>query len=375
MNIVSYIHPTRTYQPCTGIGKHMNNMLLGLKNRDDMSLSLLFSQQWLTLNGRLDSRSPLHSLPFTTFPSAENPTERKWKLMGFPRMDRYVPQDTDWLYTPMETYIPLTKCPVAVTIHDIQAFETDLLWSNTWKHRWFAYKWSQWVQKTLNDCRVVFTVSEFAKQRMVALLGANPKKIEVIGNGVDPSFFEIAKIAPASLNLSFDRPYIMIVGGLKYIKGGDYVLAVAQTLRQRKSDLHIIVVGNSDAKYVSAVQEYPNITLLGMLADRELHPLLRCASSLLFLSLYEGFGIPALEAMAVGIPAVVSDRGSLPEIVGDAGIVVDPTNAEAIADILQDIHQIPRLRDEYIQRGHQHASIYTWNSCVDRLVNAFQVYA
>lgn len=350
-------------------------MLLGLSDRDEIALKLLFSQQWLTPNGKLDPLSPLSPFPFTTFPTAENSTERTWKLVGFPRMDKYIPNDTDWLYAPMQTYIPVTKCPVAVTLHDIQAFEPNLPWSHTWQHRWFAYKWGRWVRKALTDCRVVFTVSEFSKQRMVDLLGADPQQIAVIGNGVDAAFFEIAKIDPASLDRPTESPYIIIVGGLRQKKGADDVLAVAQVLRDRQSDLQIIVAGSSEADYVAAAQDHPNITLLGMVSDLDLPRLLRCASSLLFLSPYEGFGIPALEAMAAGIPAVVSDRASLPEIVGDAGIIVDPTTTEAIVDILVDLDRMPQLREEYIQRGHHHAAIYSWSTCVDRLVTAFHTFS
>ena len=375
MRVVSYIHPIRTYLPCTGVGKHINNMLLGLSDRDEIALRLLFSQQWLTLDKQLDPLSPLSPLPFTTFPTAENTTERTWKLLGFPQMDRYIAADTDWVYAPMETYIPVSKCPVAITIHDIQAFEPNLPWSQTWQHRWFAYKWGSWVQKALTDCRVVFTVSEFSKQRMVDLLDANPNKIEVIGNGVDSSFYEIAKIDPASLQPPIDSPYVIIVGGLRQKKGAKDVLKVAKVLHQRKSDLHIVVAGDSEANYVAAAQEYPNITLLGMVSDLELPRLLRCASSLLFLSPYEGFGIPALEAMAAGIPAVVADRASLPEIVGDAGIIVDPTMSEAIVDMLVDLERMLQLRTEYIQRGYRHAARYTWSNCVDRLVTAFDTFA
>jgi glycosyltransferase involved in cell wall biosynthesis len=382
VRIVSYIHPIRTYLPSTGVGKHMNRMLLGLNDRPEISLKLLFSQQWLTTDRQLDPRSPLASIPCDTFPAAENATERTWKLLGFPKMDRYIADDTDWLYAPMETYFPVSKCPVAITLHDIQAFETNLPWSQTWQHRWFAYKWGRWVRRAIADCRVVFTVSEFSKQRMVELLGANPRKIEVIGNGVDAAFFEIANTDPASLKpqifkqgADLDAPYIIIIGGLRQKKGADDVLAVAKALSRRQSDLRIVVAGESEPSYVTAVAEYPNITLLGMVADLDLPMLVRCASSLLFLSPYEGFGIPALEAMAAGIPAVVADRSSLPEVVGDAGIIVDPAATPAIVDILVDLERLPQLRAEYIQRGHHHAAQYTWSNCVDRLTTAFHTFA
>jgi glycosyltransferase involved in cell wall biosynthesis len=353
----------------------MNNLVLGLNDRDDINLKLLFAKQWLIADGRLDSRSPLASLPFTTFSSNENRTEWAWKLFGLPPIDPYIPDATDWVYAPMETYIPVTKCPMAISLHDIQAFETDLAWSQTWQHRLFAYKWSLWVSKVLANCRVTLTVSEFSKQRMVALLGADPRKIAVIGNGVESAFFEIAKIDPASLTPPIEAPYVIIVGGLRLRKGADYVLAVAKILQQRKSDLQIVVAGESELEYVTAAREYSNIKLLGMVSDLELPELLRCASSLLFLSPYEGFGIPALEAMAAGIPTVVSDRASLPEVVGDAGIVVDPTIAAPIVDILNDLHHLPQLRSEYIQRGYHHAATYTWASCVQRLTDTFHTFA
>jgi glycosyltransferase involved in cell wall biosynthesis len=353
----------------------MNNLVLGLNERDDIELKLLFAKQWLMADGRLDPRSPLTSLPFRTTPANEYRTEWAWKLLGLPRLDAYIPDDTDWVYAPMETYLPVKKCPMAISIHDIQAFETDLPWSQTWDHRLFGYKWSTWVPKVLRDCRVTLTVSEFSKQRMVALLGADPRKIVAIGNGVDTAFFEIAKIDPASLTPPLAAPYVIIVGGLRRKKGADYVLDVAKVLQQRKSELQIVVAGESELEYITAAREYSNIKLLGMVSDSELPALLRCADSLLFLSPYEGFGIPALEAMAVGIPAVVADRASLPEIVGDAGIVVDPTAAESIVDILHDLHHLPQLRTEYIQRGHRHATTYTWASCVQRLIETFTTFA
>jgi glycosyltransferase involved in cell wall biosynthesis len=376
MNILSYVHPIRTYLPCTGVGRHINNLVLGLNERAEIdNLKLLFSQQWLTAEGRLDPRSPLAPLPFTTFPSAENTTERNWKMFGLPQIDRYIPDDTDWLYAPVDTYLPTNKCPVAITIHDIQAFETDLPWSHSWQHRWFAYKWSRWVPKALKNCRAIFTVSEFSKQRMVDLLNADPHKIVVVGNGVDRAFFDIANSDPATLKPPIDRPYLVIVGGLRSKKGADYVLAVAKVLSQRQSDLQIVVAGESEASYVAAAREHPNILLLGMVSDLELPQLLRCASSLLFLSLYEGFGIPALEAMAAGIPTIVADRASLPEIVGKAGFIVDPTNPDAIVEIAIELAQNSTLRADYIERGYQQAAGYTWASCVDRALTAFKTLA
>ena len=374
-NVFAYVHPSRTYLPCTGVGRHINNILLGLTRRSDINVTLLFSKQWLGADGKLDPRSPLRELPQLTFPTAENKTERLWKLIGFPRLDEYVPDQTDWFYAPMETYLPVSTCPVAITLHDIQAFETEVPWSRTWQHRWFGYKYGRWVGRALKECRVVFTVSEFSRQRLVALAGADPEKVVVVGNGVDPAFFEIGSIDPTKLERPTEAPYILVVGGLRYKKGGHHVLAVAEKLRRCGSEVQLVVAGESEPEFVQQAHEHPNLKVLGMVPDQDLPRLVRAASLLLFLSLYEGFGIPALEAMAAGIPAVVANRGSLPEIVGQAGLIVEPEATDEIVDLVSQLINDPALHQHYSQLGPPHAAQYTWAGCVDRVVEAFHRFA
>jgi glycosyltransferase involved in cell wall biosynthesis len=375
MNIISYIHPSRTYLPCTGAGRHINNTLLGLAVQENINLELIFARQWLQADGKLDPRSPLRDLPLKTFPLPENLTERLWKLAQFPKMDRYLPEHPDWLFTPMETYIPVSRCPVAVTIYDIQAFETDLPWSNTQQHRWFRYKWSQWIYKALANYRLIFTLSEFSKQRMIDLLGADPRKIVVVGCGIEQVFYDIFSIDPVKLAKPIVEPYTLVIGGLRLKKGGDFILNVAKGLLDIRSDLQIVVAGDSEPEYIAAARELPNIKLLGLVPDEDLPRLLRCASSLLFLSYYEGFGIPAIESMAAGTPVVVSNRASLPEVVGTAGIVVNPDRTATVVDTLNQLHENSQLRADYSQRGREHSQNYAWADCVDRLVRAFHTFA
>ncbi|MEI6442964.1 MAG: glycosyltransferase family 1 protein [Nostocales cyanobacterium ELA583] len=374
MNIISYIHPIRTYLPCTGAGRHINNTLLGLASQESINLQLLCSKQWLQPDGKLDLRSPLRDIPLKTFLFPENLTERLWKLAQFPKMDSYLSEKTDWLFTPMETYIPVSRCPVAVTIYDIQAFETDLPWSNTRQHQWFRYKWSQWIYKALANYRVVFTISEFSKRRMIELLGADANKIVVIGCGVEQPFYDIASIVPVKLERPISNPYSFVIGGLRLKKGADFVLDVAKGLLDANSDIQIVVAGDSEPEYIAAAKDLPNLKLLGIVPDNDLPRLMRCASSLLFLSHYEGFGIPAIEAMVVGTPAVVSNRASLPEVVGTAGIVVEPEDTATIVDILIQLEENSQLRQDYSQRGKEHAKQYTWSRCVDLVHKAFYEY-
>ncbi|MDD1419073.1 glycosyltransferase family 4 protein [Dolichospermum sp. ST_sed1] len=374
MNIISYIHPTRTYLPCTGVGRHINNILLGLEYDDDINLELICSKQWIKADGKLDIRSPLREIPLKTFPFPENFSERLWKFAQFPKMDKYLSKQTEWLYAPMETYIPVSYCPVAITIHDVQAFETNLPWSSTLQHRWFRYKWGQWIYKALSNYRVIFTMSEFSKHRMIELLGADASKIVVVGNGVDKPFYDIASTDPVKLERPVNNPYTFIIGGLRLKKGADFVLDVAKGLLDTNSDIQIVVAGDSEPEYIAAAKDLPNVKLLGIVPDNDLPRLMRCASSLLFLSHYEGFGIPAIEAMATGTPSIVSNRASLPEVVGTAGIVVKPEDTAAIVDILIQLEKNSQLRLDYSQRGKKHAKEYTWSRCVDIVQKAFYEY-
>jgi glycosyltransferase involved in cell wall biosynthesis len=374
VNIISYIHPIRTYLPCTGAGRHINNTLLGLAAQENIKLELLCSHQWLQLDGKLDPRSPLRDIPLKTFPLPENFTERLWKLTQFPKMDKYLSANTDWLFTPMETYIPVSSCPVAVTIYDLQAFETHLPWSNTRQHRWFRYKWSQWIYKALTNYRVIFTISEFSKRRMIELLGADANKIVVVGCGVEQPFYDIANINPVDLERPVNNPYTFVIGGLRLRKGADFVLDVAKGLLDANSDIQIVVAGDSEPEYIAATKDLPNVKLLGVVPDSDLPLLMRCASSLLFLSHYEGFGIPAIESMAAGTPSVVSKRASLPEVVDTAGIVVEPEDTDSIVDTLIQLQENSQLRQDYSQRGQEHAKQYTWSRCVNLVQQAFYEY-
>jgi len=287
-------------------------------------------------------------------------------------MDRWVPEGTDLIYAPVETYLPVEKCPVAVTIHDIQAFETDLPWSQTWAHRWFRWKWSTWIYDTFQDCAAIFTVSEFSKRRMVELLDADPEKIHVVGNGVDPEFFDIAERDPSDLERPCPDPYLFMVGGLRRKKGGDALLAVARTLKERGSDIQLVVAGPNGDAYEAQAEALGNVHLLGWVPDEEMPRHMRGALALLFLSQYEGFGLPAAEAMAAGVPAIVSNVASLPEVVGEAGMVVEPSETDMIVEKVRSIEQDPILRKKMIEAGQERARKFTWEQCVDRLLEVVE---
>ena len=369
MNIRAYIHPVSTFMPCTGIGRHTNNIIKGLHEKSGVNVELLVARQWLNGTGQLNQKSPLGHLTTHCFPFPERWLEHSWKLMGFPFMDKWM-KGADWGYCPAQTFLPTKKIPTAITIHDIEAFEKELPWSNTKAHKKFKAKWSFWIGKALKKSNLIFTVSEFTKRRMVDLLNANPKKIKVIGNGIAPRFFN----NNITSNAIFDFPYSLIIGGLRQRKGALPVLEVAKALKKRKSSIRIISVGQNENRYIQQAKHLDNLIVLGMKSDDTVHQLLQHASSLLFLSYYEGFGIPALEAMATGVPVIASNKSSLPEIIGDAGFTfpIDATND--IADQIIQLENNNYDRMQMIQKGKKRAAHFTWEHCVNRVLQSFKEY-
>lgn len=356
MKILSYMQLERG----GGVARHCVEMVNRLFSRPGISGSIFASGFDLKRNPRFPSDYP--GIPWQTHPWPGVWLERSWKLAGWPPLAARC-RSFDVIYSPAEVRLPRCGVPSIVTIHDVHPLEEDLPWSRSAAHRQNARRWRAWLPKVFDEASLVVTVSEFSKQRMVSLLGVDPNRIAVIGNGVSPVFFEREQEDPAAAT-----PSVVIVGGLRSKKGAEEVLSVAAELRRRRSPLVIDVCGVSDPEWQSRAASHANIRFHGVVPDAELAAKLRRSTALLFLSPYEGFGIPALEAMAAGTPAVVADSASLPEVAGDAGIVVDRMNSKLAADVLERLSEDLAFRSRLVAAGRVRAAKFTWESCVDRLL-------
>lgn len=344
----------------TGIARYIQEVASGLAQHKDCDTRLLISP--VDVAARPDFFSTLPKRPSQRLPIRVTRIDRLWKLFRWPTIDRVV-QDCNVVYSPFHARIATKRVPWVTTIFDVQALENELPWSHTSAHRRFRAKWRAWLPKAGREASRIITISEFSKQRLVDLLDFDPAKIGVVGCGVRECFFAARRDPLHELS---NR--VVVIGGIRTTKGASDTLAVARELERRRSPLTICVVGQNDSQWVSAAQQMPNVRLLGPICDLELASMLARSVALLFLSPYEGFGIPAAEAMAAGTPAVVSNCASLPEVVGDAGIVVAPASSEEIADVLERLRLDQDYRKTFVDRGHERVQAFTWQKCVDRLV-------
>jgi glycosyltransferase involved in cell wall biosynthesis len=367
MNVAAYIHTERLAKP-TGVGQHIIHMINGLSRLPGMQINLLLPRD-ASLNCHPDL--PLADLPTLPLPFSRKILERFWLMTSQPKIDRWC-GGADWLYLPMEAYVPTKKIPVALTVHDMVQFETGMPWANDPVYLRFQKNWRLKFSKIRRHTKLFLAVSQFTKDRMTALLDVDPRQIEVVGNGVADVYFSAPAEPISQIPPPCEGPFLIVVGGLLEKKGAEYVLQFAKLLFQKMPEFRIVVTGRSYGDYPEKASAIGNIIFVDYVTNIRQIELLRQARALLFLSRYEGFGIPALEAMAVGTPAIVSSFGALPEICGDAGVVV---NVEDPNDILQGLDRLesdPSFRAQLIAKGRSRAEQFRWPQAVARLFDALQ---
>lgn len=362
-----YLQPLRTLEPVTGVGRHINSIVRELKNSSEFeSIRMICSKQWVGDNGELDRRSPFFADERIAYPYSERVAERTWKLFGRPFFDAQLP-DIDVVYSPSDVVLPLKSIPSCITLHDIYPLDPLYPFGGTgMAARLQKLLWSISIPKMYHASTRLLTVSEFCKSRMVELLRFDPDKIDVIGNGVDEKFFHPDDFVMPSIE-GLRQPYVVVVGGLSDRKGAEHILGVARQLQAQKSEVQIVVIGSNEPKWEAVARTLENVLMLGRRPDEDLIPILQRATALLFLSLYEGFGIPAVEAMAVGTPVIASTCSALPEIVGDAGVVFPPADYTQIVRQVLDWIDLPNSAQEIIKKGKARAAKYRWVECRNRV--------
>ena len=248
-------------------------------------------------------------------------------------------------------YCPAMLGPVrskrnVVCIHDAASVRHP-----EWYSRTYAAYQRRMLPKLARRARLVITVSQFARAEVIEVLGADPDRVEVVRSGVSDAFRPDADAAAARAAFGLERPYVLTVGSLIARKNLEALSRAAETLRREGIDL---VAAGSGRGYMrtgaSAVRE------LGYVEEALLPGLYAGAAAFTLPSLYEGFGLPVLEAMASGAPVVASDRGALPEVCGDAALLVDPTNPEALSGAILAVIGNERMREAGLAR----ARTFTW---------------
>jgi glycosyltransferase involved in cell wall biosynthesis len=239
-----------------------------------------------------------------------------------------------------------------VLIHDAAALRHP---------EWYGRAYVRWQRRLLprlaQEAGLVLTVSEFSRGELIEVLGAPPDRVVVVPNGVDARFHPDADAEAAAMALRLKYPYVLVVGTRIARKNLAGLENAARALSERGIEL---VAAGSGRAYMQERGPSPFLHGLGYVPDEHLPGLYAGAQALVMPSLYEGFGLPVIEAMASGTPVVAADRAALPEVAGGAAVLFDPDDPEAAADALLRVLDEGRFRLELRDRGLEQARRFTW---------------
>lgn len=271
-------------------------------------------------------------------------------------------------------FLPPTRARAIVTVHDLSFVrEPDSVMTG------MTRQLNQWVPRSVERAAHVVAVSEATKQDVVDIYGTSPAKIAVIYHGVRPEFTpvtEASRLQAVRQQYKLgDAPFILTVGTLQPRKNH---LRLVQAFAAVESPYRLVLAGGRgwDADAVFAEVERrrlgARVHFPGFVAEADLPALYSAAELFVYPSLYEGFGLPLLEAMACGTPVIAANRAALPEVVGAAGMLVNPYEVDDLAAAITQLLADPTRRQHLAVAGQQRAAQFTWDKVATQLLNLYQ---
>lgn len=293
-----------------------------------------------------------------------------WRLAVRVRRDR-----AELFHAPHYVCPPLLPCPAVITVHDLIHLRLGA------RHRhWLAPLYARvMLRLAVRQAARLITVSESTRRDLESRLGARPERIRVVPNGVAPHFRPPEPGAPADVELAalgVARPYFLFVGNPLPHKNLSGLLAAFAGLPAGLGGL--VLAGIPPAARPAVVRACAargldrRVMLLAPLSGAAMPRLYQGATALVCPSLWEGFGLPALEAMACGTPVLAGARGALPEVVGEAGLLVDPTNVDALREGLYNLATHESLRVALRAAGLTRAREYTWRRAAEATIAVYR---
>lgn len=367
MNILAYVHLRNIYGS-TGAGRVARQLVEHLSAQPDTRIQILADP------GDHSRIVPLIGAPWSQyqyrFIARETSRQQaEWALFSHPKAEQYWPE-ADVTFCTAESYVPTRRSRLAVTLHDAAFFEQGAHRASAafWKQR---IKWSVLYKILAHRADMFHTVSHFSAERLAHFFPSIRTRLRVVHNGVPPRFFQPESAAGQrevrELGLA-ERPFILLPRGLAHRKNADLVLRSWPRLREREKDLQLVITSHCDAGYAEQAQALgSSVTLTGFVSDEALCSLYHAAQAVWFPSLYEGFGLPVLEAMACGAPVVASNSSSLPEVAGSAALLVSPHRDDEHIEALSSLLRNAGLRSRCVADGLQRAAGFTWSASARQL--------
>lgn len=288
----------------------------------------------------------------------------------------FIIPDCDILWCPHFNVpiLPVKARKIITTIHDVYHLTNNASISYL-KKKYAGMLFKNAIKKS----SLILTVSEFSKTEILKYTNANSQKVEVVYCGVNRFLFENSK---AEYNLKLPENYILYVGNIKPHKNLIVLLKAYKTLSEEfKSKYKLVFIGKKDGfltqendihTFIQSNNLQKDITFTGYVNDSDIPKIYHNAQLFVFPSLYEGFGLPILEALATGTKVLSSNAASLPEIGGEAVVYFDPNDNVGLAKLIKDnIEDLPKS-EFLVAQGNKQLEKFTWEKSIEKHLSAFK---
>lgn len=271
------------------------------------------------------------------------------------------------------------KCKSVITIHDLNVLQIADYFP---KQRFIRRTYSRWITKvSLQRAEKIIAISQSTKEDIIRHFKTPKEKIEVIHEAADEHFHPLPQEATRKTleKYSLSSPYLLYVGVRRAHKNLLRLLEAHKLLRENRKIVHkLVIVGEEDPRFPQVKRKVRELGLneevifTGYLPEKDLPYFYNGATLFIFPSLYEGFGMPVLEAMACGTPVVCSHTSSLPEIAGETAIFVDPHNIKAMAEGMKKVIDDKGLRKRLSLAGLKQARKFSWHRTAQKTLEIYR---
>lgn len=370
-------------RPATGSAEHLYGLLEGLDRTDEINdYRLLFPR----LDGSKVLRMPHLGPRFQTV-DVEGMSATLGVRLGKIWWEQVAIRDAakkaeaDLLHSPYFASPLYPNTPTVVTIHDVITLVLP-----EYGKPLHTRLYNRLVSAAARKATAVLTVSEAAKKDIVRVLGLPAERVHVAYNAADPNLRPVtnqAALEHMRETYGIVGEYVLYFGGFDVRKNIGRVIEAYHAAQSSFSRPHQLVLAGSmnlvghplypdPRPLIARLGLEDSVIVTGRVTEDEKQLLYGGASAFLFPSLYEGFGIPVLEAMACGAPVITSNTSSLPEVAGDAALLVDPTSVDEIASALTRLIDDPVLQEELRTRGATRAGLFTWDDAAARTLEVYR---
>jgi glycosyltransferase involved in cell wall biosynthesis len=354
-----------------GLGRYAENLARALAPLLPDDLALFYNQE-----AGIEPLAGLEHLPARTVSLGYKP----WRMLvwagqlGRVGFNRLVPGAT-LLHATEHLLLPLRGVPTVLTVHDL--IFRHLPQYHKRLNRWYLNLALPHYCQRANH---IIAVSEYTRQDLITSYGLSPKKITVILEAADPRFMPQTEASIKTMRAQYGLPerYLLFVSTLEPRKNLTRLLAAWEPLYAASDAPPLVIAGKRGWLYdefFAALERSPSksgVLLPGYIADEDLPALYAGAEVFLFPSLYEGFGLPVLEAMACGTPVICSNSSSLPEVAGDAAVLVDPYDTEALRASLSQVLQSSSLQETMRIEGLAQAARFSWDRTARETLSVYR---